>query len=313
VKKLIARRMIFAIAMVIAASALAFAVVAAAPGNVAALIAERIAGPSATAELVRQIADDLGLNDPLPLRYLSWLNNAATGDFGSSLRSGKPISEEFAQRLPVTATLIVCGGIIALVMSLSFGVLGAIDNGGIVDRLLRPVALVSASAPNFFVAAILVLIFSVSLGWLPAFGTGSIGSWIMPSLSVALFPGAVLSRVVRINLQDTMSRPFATTGFSKGFSRPAVLLREALPNIAVPFLTTFGAQLTLMIIGAIIVETVFALNGIGSFFIEVIRFRDFIGMQAVLLLFIAFSVSVNLVVDILCMFIDPQLRRRTNA
>jgi len=118
---------------------------------------------------------------------------------------------------------------------------------------------------------------------------------------------------VRVNLQDTMSRPFATTGFSKGLSRPAVLLREALPNIAVPYLTTFGAQLTLMIIGAIVVETVFALNGIGSFFIEVIRFRDFIGMQAVLLLFIAFSVSVNLIVDIICMFIDPQLRRRTNA
>ena len=303
----------FAIAMIIAASALAFAVVSAAPGNVAALIAERVAGPSATAELVRQIADDLGLNDPLPVRYFSWLSNAAMGDFGSSLRSGKPIAEEFAQRLPITATLIFCGGIVAFVMSLSFGVLGAIDNGGIVDRLLRPVALVSASAPNFFVAAILVLIFSVSLGWLPAFGTGSIWSWIMPSLSVALFPGAVLSRVVRVNLQDTMSRPFATTGFSKGLSRPAVLLREALPNIAVPYLTTFGAQLTLMIIGAIVVETVFALNGIGSFFIEVIRFRDFIGMQAVLLLFIAFSVSVNLIVDIICMFIDPQLRRRTNA
>jgi len=303
----------FAIAMIIAASALAFAVVSAAPGNVAALIAERVAGPSATAELVRQIADDLGLNDPLPVRYFSWLSDAAMGDFGSSLRSGKPIAEEFAQRLPITATLIFCGGIVAFVMSLSFGVLGAIDNGGIVDRLLRPVALVSASAPNFFVAAILVLIFSVSLGWLPAFGAGSIWSWIMPSLSVALFPGAVLSRVVRVNLQDTMSRPFATTGFSKGLSRPAVLLREALPNIAVPYLTTFGAQLTLMIIGAIVVETVFALNGIGSFFIEVIRFRDFIGMQAVLLLFIAFSVSVNLIVDIICMFIDPQLRRRTNA
>lgn len=312
-KKLIARRTMFAIAMIIAASALAFAVVSAAPGNVAALIAERVAGPSATAELVRQIADDLGLNDPLPVRYFSWLSDAAMGDFGSSLRSGKPIAEEFAQRLPITATLIFCGGIVAFVMSLSFGVLGAIDNGGIVDRLLRPVALVSASAPNFFVAAILVLIFSVSLGWLPAFGAGSIWSWIMPSLSVALFPGAVLSRVVRVNLQDTMSRPFATTGFSKGFSRPAVLLREALPNIAVPYLTTFGAQLTLMIIGAIVVETVFALNGIGSFFIEVIRFRDFIGMQAVLLLFIAFSVSVNLIVDIICMFIDPQLRRRTNA
>lgn len=312
-KKLIARRTMFAIAMIIAASALAFAVVSAAPGNVAALIAERVAGPSASAELVREIADDLGLNDPLPVRYFSWLSNAAMGDFGSSLRSGKPIAEEFAQRLPITATLIFCGGIVAFVMSLSFGVLGAIDNGGIVDRLLRPVALVSASAPNFFVAAILVLIFSVTLGWLPAFGAGSVWSWVMPSLSVALFPGAVLSRVVRVNLQDTMSRPFATTGFSKGLSRPGVLLREALPNIAVPYLTTFGAQLTLMIIGAIVVETVFALNGIGSFFIEVIRFRDFIGMQAVLLLFIAFSVSVNLIVDIVCMFIDPQLRRRTNA
>lgn len=312
-KKLIARRTMFAIAMIIAASALAFAVVSAAPGNVAALIAERVAGPSASAELVREIADNLGLNDPLPVRYFSWLSNAAMGDFGSSLRSGKPIAEEFAQRLPITATLIFCGGIVAFVMSLSFGVLGAIDNGGIVDRLLRPVALVSASAPNFFVAAILVLIFSVTLGWLPAFGAGSVWSWVMPSLSVALFPGAVLSRVVRVNLQDTMSRPFATTGFSKGLSRPGVLLREALPNIAVPYLTTFGAQLTLMIIGAIVVETVFALNGIGSFFIEVIRFRDFIGMQAVLLLFIAFSVSVNLIVDIVCMFIDPQLRRRTNA
>lgn len=310
---LVTRRTLFAIAMVAAASALAFVIVSAAPGNVAALIAERVAGPAATAELVQQIANDLGLNDPLPIRYLSWLGDAATGDFGVSLRSGNPISEEFAQRLPVTATLLLGGGVLAFLISFSFGVIGAIDNGGLVDSTLRSLALVSASAPNFFVAAVLVLIFSVWLGWLPAFGTATAWSWIMPSLSVALFPGAVLSRVVRVNLQDAMSRPFATTGFSKGLTRPAVLLREALPNIAVPYLTTFGAQLSLMIIGAIVVETVFALNGIGAFFIEVIRFRDFIGMQAVLLLFIAFSVSVNLIVDIVCMLIDPQLRRRNNV
>lgn len=310
---LVARRLGFAIAMILAASALAFAAVSAAPGNVAALIAERIAGPAATAELIEKVAEDLGLNDPLPVRYANWLGGAVTGDFGTSLRSGKPIAQEFSERLPVTATLLLWGGVLALLISVPMGLAGAISNGGTVDKVLRPLSLAAASAPNFFVAALLVLLFSVILGWLSAFGGGSIRSWIMPGLSVALFPGAVLSRVVRVNLQDAMSQPFATTGLAMGLSRSGVLLREALPNISVPYLTTFGAQFTLMIIGSIIVETVFALKGIGAFFIEVIRFRDFIGMQAVLLLFISFSVIVNLAVDILCMLIDPRLRRSRDA
>ena len=310
---LIARRTGFSLGMILAASILTFAAVSAAPGNVAALIAERIAGPAATAELIEQVADDLGLNDPLPVRYADWLGGALSGDFGVSLRSGKPIAEEFSDRLPVTATLLLWGGAIALFISLPLGLAGAISNGGIVDATLRPLSLVAASAPNFFVAALLVLLFSVVLGWLSAFGGGSASSWIMPGLSVALFPGAVLSRVVRVNLQDVMSQPLATTGLAKGLSRSSVLVREALPNIAVPYLTTFGAQFTLMIIGSIIVETVFALKGIGAFFIEVIRFRDFIGMQAVLLLFITFSVFVNLIVDIICMLVDPRLRRVRNV
>ena len=310
---LITRRVGFALAMIVAASALAFAAVSAAPGNVAALIAERIAGPAANAELIEKIAEDLGLDDPLPVRYANWLRDAVSGDFGESLRSGKPIAQEFSERVPVTATLLLWGGAMALLISLPLGLAGAVSNGGIVDKTLRPLSLVAASAPNFFVAALLVLLFSVALGWLSAFGGGSALSWIMPGLSVALFPGAVLSRVVRVNLQDAMSQPFATTGLAKGLSRPGVLLVEALPTIAVPYLTTFGAQFALMIIGSIIVETVFALKGIGAFFIEVIRFRDFIGMQAVLLLFIAFSVCVNLAVDIVCMLVDPRLRRARDA
>ncbi len=110
-----------------------------------------------------------------------------------------------------------------------------------------------------------------------------------------------------------MARPFATTGFAKGYTRGGVLVREALPNIAVPYVTTFGAQFTLMIIGSIVVETVFALRGIGSFFIDAIRFRDFIGMQASLLLFVVFFVSVNFIADFVCMLIDPRLRRAKGA
>ena len=308
-QKTLLRRIALAMLLMLAATALTFALVTAAPGNVAALIAERAAGAGADAAMIKRIADDLGLNDPLPLRYLNWLGSALTGDFGISLRTGKPISQEFAERIPVTMALMAGGGVIAFFIALGFGIAGAVSNGGIVDRLLHGVALIGASAPNFFVAAVLVIIFSVMLGWVPTFGISGLTSWLLPWVTIALFPASVLSRVVRVNLQEAMSRPFATTGFSKGLTRQQVLLREALPNILVPFLTTFGAQFTLMMIGSIVVETVFALRGIGSFFIDAIRFRDFIGMQAVLMLFVVFFVSVNLIVDVIAVFADPRLRR----
>ena len=307
------RRIVLALLLMLAATALTFALVAAAPGNVAALIAERAAGAGADGEMIKRIADDLGLNDPLPMRYLSWLGGALTGDFGISLRTGKPISQEFYDRIPVTLSLMAGGGVIAFFMALGFGIAGAVSNGGVVDRLLHGLALIGASTPNFFVAAILVIIFSVMLGWVPTFGISGFTSWLLPWFTIALFPASVLARVVRVNLQEAMSRPFATTGFSKGLTRRQVLLREALPNILVPFLTTFGAQFTLMMIGSIVVETVFALRGIGSFFIDAIRFRDFIGMQAVLMLFVVFFVSVNLIADVIAVFADPRLRRAKSS
>ena len=308
-QKTLLRRIAVALLLMLAATALTFVLVAAAPGNVAALIAERAAGAGADAAMIKRIADDLGLNDPLPMRYLHWLGNALTGDLGVSLRTGKPIAQEFAERIPVTMALMTGGGVLVFFVSLGFGIAGAVSNGGIVDRLLHGVALIGASTPNFFVAAVLVIIFSVMLGWVPTFGMAGWKSWFLPWVTIALFPASVLSRVVRVNLQEAMSRPFATTGFAKGLTRRQVLLREALPNIIVPFLTTFGAQFTLMMIGSIVVETVFALRGIGSFFIDAIRFRDFIGMQAVLMLFVVFFVSINLIVDVIAVFADPRLRR----
>lgn len=312
-EKIFMRRAALAVLLMLAATALTFALVTAAPGNVAALIAERAAGAGADGEMIDRIANELGLNDPLPVRYVHWLGNALIGDFGISLRSGKQMSVEFGERVPITLLLLVGGGLLALVTSLAVGLWGAMSNGGPVDRILHGVALIGASTPNFFVAALLVILFSVKLGWLPSFGNTGLTSWIMPWLTIALFPASVLSRVVRVNLQEAMSRPFATTGFAKGQTRRAVLLNEALPNIAIPYMTTFGAQFTLMIIGAIVVERVFGLNGIGAFFIEAIRFRDFVGMQAVLTLFVVFFVSINLIVDLLAMLTDPRLRRPRRA
>ena len=311
--KLILRRCALSFAMILAASALTFSIIAAAPGNAAALIAERIAGPAASAQLVQEIADNLGLNDPLPVRYGRWLAEALKGNLGESLRTGKAIGLEFSERIPITASLLLGGGIIAFFTSLAAGLIGAVSNSGIIDKSLRVFALVGASTPNFFAAALLVITFAVLLGWLPTFGGSGILSWILPWVTIGMFPASVLSRVVRVNLQEVMSRPLATTAFAKGYVRSRVLLYEAMPNIAVPFLTTFGAQFTLMIIGSIVVETVFALKGIGAFFIEAIRFRDFIAMQATLLLLIVFFVFVNFLVDVICMFIDPRIRRQDYA
>ncbi|ESX77914.1 ABC transporter permease [Mesorhizobium sp. LSHC414A00] len=312
-KRTILRRMLLACLLILAASALTFALVAAAPGNVAALIAERAAGPGADAEMITRIGNELGLHDPLPIRYGRWLASALAGDFGISLRTGKPISQEFAARIPMTAALLAGGGVLAFVLSITLGIAGAVSNGGFMDRFLHAFSLIGASIPNFFVAALLVIVFSVMLGWVPTFGTSGLTSWLLPWVTIALFPASVLSRVVRVNLQEAMSRPFATTGFAKGYTRTQVLLREALPNIAIPFLTTFGAQFTLMIIGSIVVETVFALRGVGAFFIEAIRFRDFIGMQSVLLLFVVFFVMVNFIVDMICIVADPRMRRARGA
>ena len=312
-QRMFMRRTGLALLLMLAATALTFALVSAAPGNVAALIAERAAGAGADGEMIARIANDLGLNDPLPVRYARWLGDAVQGDFGVSLRTGKPMSEEFAARIPKTMALLAGGGVLALALSLVMGLAGAVSNGGVVDKLLHGLALIGASTPNFFVAAMLVIVFSVMLGWVPTFGVSGFTSWLLPWITIALFPGSVLSRVVRVNLQEAMSRPFATTGFAKGLTRRAVLLREALPNILIPYMTTFGAQFTLMMIGAIVVERVFGLNGIGAFFIEAIRFRDFIGMQAVLMLFVVFFVSVNLIVDIAAMLADPRLRRPRKA
>ncbi|MDH6153648.1 MULTISPECIES: ABC transporter permease [Paraburkholderia] len=307
--KLFCRRLALATGLIAVASALTFALIALAPGNAANFLAERAAGPKATHELVEKIERDLGLNDPLYLRYGHWVENAVRGQWGESLRTGRPVTEEFAQRLPTTVRLLAGGGVIAFFLPLILGVAGAMSNGGILDRTLRALALVGASAPNFFVGALLVLLFSVKLHWLPSFGTSGLLSWVMPWLTVGLFPTCVLSRVVRVSLHELMSRPFTTTGFAKGYSRRGVLLREALPNLAVPFLTTFGAQFALMIIGAVVVETVFAWQGVGAFFIDAIRFRDFPVMQAILMTFVVFFVSVNFVVDMVCMLIDPRIRR----
>ena len=291
------------------ASVLCFGLVISAPGNVAVLIAE-MRNPSATFAQIADIETELGLNDPVPVRYAHWLLGALHGDFGVSYKTGEDVGTAIASRLRVTGTLVAGALSFALIFSVLLGLAGAIRPYGIVDRGGRALALMGASTPQFFLAAILVYAFAVSLGWLPTYGFRGVESWILPWISLGLLPGCVLSRVFRVGLEEEMMRPYVTTGRAKGATRTAILIRDTLPNIAPIYLTALGAQASAMFVGCVVIEPIFAWQGIGDLFLKGVLFRDFMVVQAGLLIFICLFILLNLAVDIGVMLLDPKLRRQ---
>jgi len=306
---LVLRRVQHSVVLLTLASILCFTLVVSAPGNVAVLIAE-LRTPRATAEDIQKIEDELGLRDLLPVRYYHWLTNAVQGDFGVSYKTGEQVGEALASRLSTTATLILGGSAVGLLLSLGLGFAGARWPYGLVDSLTRGVALLGASTPSFFVGAMLIYGFAVVLRIFPTFGFAGISSWILPWITIGLLPAAVLSRIVRVGLEEAMARPFAITARSKGFSRQVILFRDALPNIAPTFINAWGTQTAVMVVGSIVVEPLFAWHGIGDLFLTGVRFRDFMVVQACLLIFITFFIVLNLLVDIAMTLVDPKLRRQ---
>lgn len=303
------RRVRHSIVLLILASILCFGLVVSAPGNIAVLIAE-LRTPGATFEDIRKIEEEIGLNDPLPVRYVDWLTGALQGDFGISYKTGEPVGQAMASRLSTTAILIAGGSMVGLLLSFGLGFAGAMRPYGIVDSLTRSLALLGASMPSFFVGAMLTYAFAVELRLLPSFGLSGPASLIMPWITIGLLPAAVLSRVVRVGLEEAMSKPYAITAASKGLTKRTILFRDALPNIAPTYINAWGTQTALMVVGSIVVEPLFAWHGVGDLFLQGVRFRDFMVVQACLLIFITFFITLNMLVDIGMMVTDPKLRRQ---
>lgn len=306
---LLGKRAQHSLVLLFLASVLCFSLVVSAPGNVAILIAE-LRGMITTPGYVEQIAEEIGLHKPLLVRYADWIAGVLQGDFGISYRTGVAVSETLAQRLSVTATLIAGGAIMALVISFVLGFVGALWAYRVPDRLARVVALLGASTPTFFLGALLIYLFSVSLRLLPSFGYAGPETWIMPWLAISALPAAGLSRVIRVGLEEAMSRPYVLTAMSKGLSRPAILFRDALPNVMPGYINALGTQVGLMTASAIIVEPLFAWQGLGEYFISGVRFRDFMVVQACLMMFLTFFIIVNLIVDLAVLAVDPRIRKQ---
>lgn len=306
---LVSRRLRNSLVLLVLATLLCFTLVVSAPGNIAVLIAE-LRTPKATFADIHKIELELGLNQPIVTRYSHWLTGALQGNLGISYKTGEDIGPALSSRLPITATLVAGGATFAMLFSLVLGFAGALWPGRFADVATRTIALLGASMPSFFVGALLIYGLAVQLRLLPTFGSDGLSSWILPWITIGLLPAAVLSRVVRVGLEEAMSRPFALTAVAKGLTRRTILVRHALPNIAPTYINALGAQTGAMVVGAVVVEPLFALKGVADLFLSGVLFRDFMVVQACLLVFISFFILLNLLVDIGMMFTDPKLRRQ---
>lgn len=308
------RRILGSLGVLFIASVLSFGLISLAPGDLAQSVAKQRTGSVGSPELVAQIREEYGLNDPFYEQYWRWVSNAIQGDLGRSVETNVPIAEDVADRALTTFTL--TGGALAfgLVVGVALALAAAMRPGGVLDSALRFVGLLAVSIPAFALALILILYFSLQLGWLPVSGTDDgIRSWILPCLVLGLAPAGAISRVLRTALADAMQQAFVTTAFSRGYTLRQVVLREALPTVLTGLLAVVGVQFGLVFINTVVIEAIFGLTGLGQYFAHAAQFRDIPVVQASLFLFALVFVVQSLLVDGLQSLVDPRVRRGSST
>jgi len=286
------------------------------PGDPAAVIA----GNNATSDDIDRIRAQLGLSKPLLAQFWIWLSGVLHGDFGYSFYLNKPVTELIAQRIEPTLSLAAGTMLLAVLISVPMGTLAAWRMGGWLDRVLSGFSVAGFSVPVFVIGYVLIYLFSIKLHWLPVqgyrrlFGPSSAGvaAWayqlVLPWLTLATIYVALIARVTRAAVSESLTEDYIRTARAKGIQESAVLLRHALANAAVPIATVIGIGVALLIGGVVVTETVFAIPGLGSLTVDAVLNRDFPVIQGVVLFFSVLYVLVNLLVDLSYLFLDPRIR-----
>lgn len=294
--------------VLVAVSLLTFLLVLIAPGDAATNVARGRAGPGATDEQVDRIRAELGLDEAIPVQYGRWLGEAVQGDFGVSPRTGRPIGTEIVARLPTTLFLGAGAAVIAVLVGGAAGLAGALLRPGLPRGALRVGGLLGASVPNFWLSYLLILVLAENLGLLPTSGQAGPASWVMPWVVLALPLAGILSRVVAITVREALDQPYAVAARARG-SRPAtIVVRDALPNAAGAILNASSGQVAHLLVGSLIVETIFGWPGLGNYFVQAVDFRDIAAIQACVLIFAVAFVVANRLVDLTHGLIDPRVR-----
>lgn len=261
-----------------------------------------------TDEQVAQFEEKLGLDLPVHEQYLRWLSGVVTGDFGNSFQTGLPAMDIIVERLPATIQLAIVAQIIAIAVAFPLGILAALRRGSIWDRLSMGLALLGQSMPHFWLGLMLILLISVRAGWLPVSGRDTPESIILPAITLATGPIAILSRLVRSGMLEVMEHDYVRTARAKGLSERLVLMQHALRNALLPLITVIGLEIGSLLNGSVVIESVFAWPGVGRLLVESLQRRDIPVVEAGVLLVAMIYVGLNLIVDLLYGWVDPRVR-----
>ena len=309
-RKYVTKRILLMFLLLLGMSFLVFASLYIAPGDPA----ELVAGANATPEDIIRVRAYLGLDQPFLVQYGVYLKNLLTGNLGTSLTTRQPILQEIIVRLPHTLNLACSSMIVALVIGIPTGIIAAIKKDTFIDNLLTTTSLAGISIPNFWLGSMLILLFSVTLRWLPTGGMNepfwtAVGfkQAILPSISLGLAVAAGFTRIGRSAMLDVLQSDYIRTAKSKGIKGYKVILIHALRNAMIPIITQFGTSFGGLLGGAIITEQVFVINGVGTYLINAINQRNYPVVQSTVLVIAAMFIIVNLIVDRVYVLIDPRI------
>ncbi len=310
----IASRLVSLILSLAAASLVIFAVIEVVPGDPASFML----GLNAEPETIAALRRELGLEGGYAARYLEWVGGMLTGDFGTSYTYRVPVTELIGARLWVSLPLTLYALVLSTALAIPVGILAATRRGGLADYGVMGLAQLGIAVPNFWFAMILVLIFAINLGWFAAggFPGWEAGTWAglkaltLPALSLALFQASILARVMRSSLLETLDQDYIRTARAKGLSRGMAIRGHALRNAMIPVMTIVGLQFSNLLAGAIIIENVFFLPGLGRLIFQGITQRDLIVGESGVMLLVFAVILVNFLIDLSYAAIDPRLRRR---
>lgn len=289
-------------------SVLAFAMGALAPGDPAEMMLLRRTGDVPSEAEVRLLRHELGLDRPVTSRYRSWLVAAVEGDFGTSYRSGQPVTAELTARFPATLELALTGMALALLIAVPVALGAAVQRDGALDHAARLAALAGLSVPSFLLGYLLMLVFAVTLGMLPVAGHGGLRHLVLPALTLGIGGAASMTRLLRASLLEELASDYVRSARAKGLDGWRVLTRHALRNALNPIVTVSALRFGRLLGEAVIVETVFAWPGVGRWMVESIYDRDYPAIQGFVLYIATVFVVINIIVDVSYHVLDPRVR-----
>lgn len=299
----IAKRLLQIIPVILGVTLVVFLIMQMVPGDPAAVLA----GEGASQETIEQYREDLGLNRPIVEQYLSYVGNVFQGDLGNSLKNKQPVLDEILLRLPITMELAFYSILITIVLGLAAGIISAIKPYSIRDVTVTVIALLGISVPSFWLGLLLMYLFSVKLQWLPVAGWDSPSSIILPAITLGVGGAAIVARMTRSSMLDVIGQDYIRTARAKGLKGYVVIYKHALRNALIPVITVVGLQFGSLLGGTVLVESVFAINGLGRMIVDAIRTRDLPMVQGGVLVASLVFVFVNLLVDVMYRAVNKRI------